>query len=94
MTIGALSSSESLFLNVKPVKILVSLNDPSTKSYASAISKKVDCTYSHAVRILQRMEDEGRVISEKKGRRKEIQLTEKGEKIAKPLGEALHQMNF
>jgi len=89
-----LSSLEELFLNVKPVKILVLLNDPSSEKYASAISKKVDCTYSHTVRILQRMENEGLITSNKKGRKKEISLTEKGEKLAKPLAETLHQMNF
>jgi DNA-binding MarR family transcriptional regulator len=76
---------EEFFLNVKPVKILIVLNDPNTGSYASAISKKADCTYSHTVRIIQRMEESGLVDSEMKGRKKELELTEEGRELAQAL---------
>lgn len=84
---------ESFFLNVKPVKILITLNNPGTDNYASAISKKTDCTYSHTVRIIQKLEDAGLVESNMKGRKKEIELTEKGLKLAKALSEALDLMD-
>jgi len=83
---------EEFFLNVKPVKILIVLNDPNTESYASAISKKTDCTYSHTVRIIQKMEDFGLVESNMKGRKKELELTEKGRGLAKTLSEVMHEM--
>lgn len=83
---------EEFFLNVKPVKILIALNDPNTDSYASAISKKTDCTYSHTVRIIQRLEEEDLVTSNMKGRKKELELTDKGRDLAKALSEVMHQM--
>ncbi len=83
---------EGFFLNKKPVKILIALNDPGTESYASAISKKTDCTYSHTVRILKKMENSGLITSSMKGRKKELELTEKGRKLAQSLSEALHLM--
>lgn len=81
---------EEFFLNVKPVKILVVLNDPNTDSYASAISKKTDCTYSHTVRIIQKLEGFGLVDSNMKGRKKELELTDKGQEVAKKLSEVMH----
>ena len=83
---------ESFFLNVKPVKILIALNNPGAENYASAISKRTDCTYSHTVRIIQNMEEYGLVESNKKGRKKEIKLTEEGLELAKALSETLHLM--
>lgn len=83
---------EEFFLNVKPVKTLIALNNPGSDSYASAISKETDCTYSHTVRILQRLEEEGLVESRMKGRRKEIELTSRGKELAVALSEALDRM--
>jgi len=80
---------EEFFLKVKPVKILIVLNDPNTESYASAISKKTDCTYSHTVRIIQKMEDFNLIESNMKGRKKELELTEKGRELAKSLSEVM-----
>lgn len=54
-------------------------------SYASEISSKADTTYSHAVKMMNRFEDQGLVVSEKKGRKKEYELTEEGSKIAEKL---------
>lgn len=81
---------EEFFLNVKPAKILIALNDPNTDSYASAISKKTDCTYSHTVRIIQKLENFGLVESEMKGRKKQLELTDKGQRLAKALSEVMH----
>jgi DNA-binding MarR family transcriptional regulator len=83
---------EGFFLNKKPVKILITLNNPGTESYASAISKKTDCTYSHTVRILSKMEESGLITSSMKGRKKELELTDKGRELAKALSEAVHMM--
>lgn len=50
--------------------------------YGSVLAKEVDCTYSHAVKILQEMEKAKLVDFEKQGRIKVINLTENGNKIA------------
>lgn len=80
---------QSFFINVKPVRILINLNSGFTDNYASALSSEVDATYSHTVRILHKMEEYDLVESEKNGRKKEVQLTEKGEDVAEGLSKAM-----
>jgi DNA-binding MarR family transcriptional regulator len=74
---------ENMFLHSKPVNILVSMRNG--KKYASILSKEVDCTYSHTVRILQQMNKFGLVNFEKKGRIKLVELTSHGEEVARNL---------
>ncbi|MBS3172562.1 winged helix DNA-binding protein [Candidatus Woesearchaeota archaeon] len=71
-----------VFFRRKPSMILVALRNNSKAKYGSVLAKEVDCTYSHAVKILQEMEKNSLVKFEKKGRIKTIRLTESGEKIA------------
>ena len=74
---------EDMFLHSKPVNILVSMRNG--KKYASILSKEVDCTYSHTVRILQQMNKFGLVNFDKKGRIKLVELTSFGEEVAQTL---------
>lgn len=68
-----------LFLRIKPVKILISLkNGP---KYATQISKEIDCTYSHTVKLLDDFKKMGMVNFKKQGRIKIIDLTEDGEDL-------------
>jgi len=62
--------------------ILVALRKGGKNRYGSVLAKEVDCTYSHAVKILQEMEKAKLVIFEKHGRIKTITLTEIGNKVA------------
>ena len=62
--------------------MLVALKKMSKVRYGSLLAKEVDCTYSHAVKILQTLEELGLVSFEKKGRIKLIKLTKKGEEVA------------
>ncbi len=62
--------------------ILVALRKNSKNRYGSVLAKEVDCTYSHAVKILQEMEKAKLVNFEKHGRIKTISLTEHGNKVA------------
>ena len=71
-----------VFFRRKPSMILVALRNSNRAKYGSVLAKEVDCTYSHAVKILQEMEKNKLVQFEKKGRIKTIKLTENGEKIA------------
>ena len=72
---------EVLFLHDKPVKMLVSLRSDQVQ-YATQVSKYVDCTYSHTVKVLEMFKDLGLVQFEKKGRVKMIKLTGEGEEVA------------
>ncbi|MEA3378991.1 MAG: winged helix DNA-binding protein [Nanoarchaeota archaeon] len=72
-----------VFFRKKPAMILVALRQSAGRSkYGSVLAKEVDCTYSHAVKILQEMEKARLVSFEKKGRIKTIALTENGDKVA------------
>jgi hypothetical protein len=72
-----------LFLRPKPVKMLVSLK--TGPKYATIISKEVDCTYSHTVKLLDLFKMMSLVDFEKKGRIKIVKLTEAGEDLAKAM---------
>ena len=62
--------------------ILVALRRNTKNRYGSILAKEVDCTYSHAVKILQEMEKARLVAFEKHGRIKDIKLTDQGNKVA------------
>lgn len=71
-----------IFFRRKPALMLVSLKKNSRIRYGSILAKEVDCTYSHAVKILQTLEELKLVEFDKKGRIKLIKLTKKGKEIA------------
>tara|TARA_Y100000310_G_C20607406_1_gene776239 strand:- start:22 stop:291 length:270 start_codon:yes stop_codon:yes gene_type:complete len=71
-----------VFFRKKPAMILVALRASSKNKYGSVLAKEVDCTYSHAVKILQEMEKSKLVAFEKQGRIKTIKLTDNGNRVA------------
>ena len=71
-----------VFFRRKPAMILVALRQSKKNRYGSILAKEVDCTYSHAVKILQEMQKADLVSFEKQGRIKTITLTEDGDRIA------------
>jgi DNA-binding MarR family transcriptional regulator len=71
-----------VFFRKKPAMILVALRKGGKNRYGSVLAKEVDCTYSHAVKILQEMEKAKLVDFEKNGRIKTIKLTMNGDRIA------------
>jgi len=71
-----------VFFRRKPALMLVALKKMTKARYGSILAKEVDCTYSHAVKILQTLERLDLVVFEKKGRMKLIKLTKKGQEIA------------
>lgn len=71
-----------LFFRRKPAMMLIALKRVTKARYGSILAKEVDCTYSHAVKILQILEKIGLVVFEKKGRIKIIRLTKKGQDVA------------
>ena len=71
-----------VFFRRKPAMILVALRQNNRNKYGSVLAKEVDCTYSHAVKILQEMEKAELVSFQKQGRIKTISLTDNGNVIA------------
>ena len=80
-----------LFLRLKPVKIMISLKRG--PKYATQISKDVDCTYSHVVKLLDEFQDLGLVGFKKQGRIKVIELTEDGMDLAHSIEGVLLKLN-
>ncbi len=74
-----------VFFRKKPAMILVALRNDTRNRYGSILAKEVDCTYSHAVKILQEMEKAKLVNFEKQGRIKLIKLTDNGNKVAESI---------
>ena len=71
-----------IFFRRKPALMMIALRKLARVRYGSILAKEVDCTYSHAVKILQTLEELGLVTFEKKGRIKLIRLTKKGMEVA------------
>ena len=71
-----------LFLHEKPVRALVTLSDTKRTWYAHLLSKEIDCSYAHLVKVLDQFEESGLVDFHKEGRVKLLSLTKKGEELA------------
>jgi len=71
-----------LFLRDKPVEMLVLLKRGNGPKYATQISKGVDCTYSHTIKVLEKFKNLGLVEFKKRGRIKLVSLTPNGEDVA------------
>jgi len=85
---------DEFFLKEKPVELLVQLGRVRTDNYASALASEADVTYSHTVKCLQKMEKHGLVTFEKQGRRKQIELTQKGDEIASDFYNVLKKLTM
>ncbi|MFP4045976.1 MAG: winged helix DNA-binding protein [Candidatus Aenigmatarchaeota archaeon] len=76
---------KKLFLQDKPAEMLVFLKKGDNPNYATEVSKGVDCTYSHTIKVLDKFNDLDLVEFRKEGRIKLISLTEDGKEIAHDL---------
>jgi predicted transcriptional regulator len=83
--------SAKLYLHVKPVRLLISLK--SGPKYATILSKEIDCTYSHTVKLLEQFKKLGLVNFEKKGRIKIVKLTSVGEDLAHAFEGVMMKLN-
>lgn len=82
--------TNNIIYNKIPRKLLVylykqekSLNKEDL--YAAKIKSEIDTTRSHAIRTIQKLEEQQLVKRKQKGRKKITKLTPKGEKIAEKL---------
>jgi len=85
-------SLEKVFLNSKPARIMVSLRRQTTENYPTALARQADTTYSHTLRILERLKSHELVEFSQKGRKKIVSLTDRGRKIAEKLSHLLQQI--
>ena len=71
----------------KPVLLLLKLGMQKDKkpNFGSKLSKDIDCTYSHATKILKQLKELGYIDLKRKGRIKEITLTSSGRGLVENL---------
>ncbi len=72
----------SLIVRPKPCAVLTTLRDTETNWHLSKIAKASDTTYVYVTKLIYKMEEEGIVMVESKGKKRIVRLTEKGKKIA------------
>jgi len=68
---------ENIFVSRIPANILLSIynsNNSGVDIYPSLVSKQIDVSYSHCVKLLYMFEEEGIVIFDKSGRRKLLKI--------------------
>lgn len=80
----------NMFLQKIPTKILVELKESHEPTYTSQISKSVDCTYSHTVKVLDEMHALGLIEFERNGRLKLVKLTNKGNQLAQKIDKLIN----
>ncbi|WEL19075.1 winged helix-turn-helix domain-containing protein [Candidatus Nanohalococcus occultus] len=74
-----------IFVKEKPVMALLVIYEAESEIYPSKVSKAIDSTYSHTVKIISKMEEQGIVETEKQGRKRLLKLTELGNSYAEIL---------
>lgn len=74
----------------KPALLLLQLLKEENEIYASTVSKKIDCTYSHVVKLLKEMHKAGLINFQKRGRLKILTLSKKGEDFTKLIDSAIN----
>lgn len=87
------SDIDNLFLKEKPSMIVTTLARRDRLN-ARTISEEVETTYSHAVRVLNRMEELNVVKSERNGRNKNYELTTQGERISEGLKDTFPSLHL
>ena len=85
-----------VFFFEKPYRLLITvrehtnlLGEQDNRIYIAEISRKSDTTYSYTKRLLDKFEDLDLIEQRKRGRKKEIKLTKKGEKLADKIREVV-----
>ena len=86
-----------LFLHKKPAGIILSLKkarQAKRKTYSSILAKENDCTYTHVLKIISRLENLGLIKSKSSGRIKEVMLTEQGYELSLKLNDFFEELEM
>ena len=84
-----------LFLHKKPAGIILSLKrakETKRRVYASILAKENDCTYTHVLKIISKLENLGLVKSKSVGRIKEVILTDLGYELSLKLNDFFEEL--
>jgi DNA-binding MarR family transcriptional regulator len=77
---------QRLFLREKPVLAILAVGEMEP-AYAALVAKRIDSTFPHTSSILSELEAQGLIKSRPEGRIRYLELTDRGEKVAKALAE-------
>ena len=77
---------QRLFLREKPVLAILAVGEMEP-AYAALVAKRIDSTFPHTSSILSELEAQGLITSRPEGRIRYLELTDRGEKVAKALAE-------
>ncbi|MDD5340427.1 MAG: hypothetical protein PHV13_04215 [Candidatus ainarchaeum sp.] len=81
----------SVFARPKPCKIMTTLRDTEASWHLSKLAKVSDTSYVYVTRLVSRMQKEGLVTIEAKGKKRLVKLTEKGMKVANAITELMNK---
>ncbi len=81
----------SVFVRPKPCKIMTTLRDAETSWHLSKLAKSSDTSYVYVTKLVSRMQKEGLVTIEAKGKKRLVKLTEKGMKVANAITELMNR---
>jgi predicted transcriptional regulator len=70
---------------------MTTLRDTETPWHLSKLAKNSDTTYVYVTKLVSRMQKEGLVTIESKGKKRLVKLTEKGMKVANVIAELMNQ---
>ncbi len=76
-----------LFARPKPCRIMIHLRDTESQWHLSKLAKSSDTTYVYVTKLMTKMQKEGVITIEAKGKKKMVRLTDKGMRIANAIHE-------
>ncbi|WP_313694232.1 MarR family winged helix-turn-helix transcriptional regulator [Halorarum halobium] len=71
-------------VNQKPCRLLIEVNR-TEEPFGRQVASEIDSTYSHTIRVCEKLEDHGLLTREKDGRKMIMSLTEDGKQVAEAL---------
>jgi predicted transcriptional regulator len=77
----------TVFARPKPCRIMSILRDSETAWHLSKLAKSSDTTYVYVTKLVGKLQQNGLVMVEAKGKKRIVKLTEKGMHVAKTIEE-------
>lgn len=79
----------NILVRKKPASLFLAISNESSDSYCHKLSIRAQCTYSHALGLLEKMREAGLLTIESRGKIKQVRLTVKGTGLSDKLKELM-----
>ncbi|MBU0532380.1 DUF4364 family protein [Candidatus Micrarchaeota archaeon] len=83
-----------VFARPKPCKIMTTLKDTESTWHLSKIAKTTGTTYVYVTKLISKLEENGLVAVESKGKKRVVKLTEKGVNVANAIDELMKSLDY